>query len=128
MKEINLLQLFEAHAELCKSLSSPKRLMIIAMLSEGEANVTEISKTIDARPSTVSQHLAILRSHNLVDTRKEGKTIFYSLSDKRLGDACSIIRQILYETMKKQGNFAKEMSIESNFLCFKTKNNLRRLP
>ncbi|WP_448588812.1 ArsR/SmtB family transcription factor [Thermodesulfobium sp.] len=121
VKKVNLLQLFEAHAELCKSLSNPKRLMIIAMLTEGEASVTEISKTIDARPSTVSQHLALLRSHNLVSTRKEGKTIYYSLSDKRLGDACNLIRQILYEIMKKHGNFAKEMSLESNFLCFKVK-------
>ncbi|AEE14108.1 regulatory protein ArsR [Thermodesulfobium narugense DSM 14796] len=117
-----MLQLFEAHAELCKSLSNPKRLMIIAMLAEGEANVTEIAKTIDARPSTVSQHLALLRAHNLVETRKEGKTIYYSLSDKRLGEACNLIRQILYETMKKKGNFAKEMSLESNLLCFKIKN------
>ena len=65
--------------EFLKILANPKRLMIVCRLSEGEASVTELAEFLGMRPSTVSQHLQILRMSNLVETRRDAQTIYYSL-------------------------------------------------
>ena len=111
--------LFEAHAQLCGTLSNPRRLMIIAVLSKGEASVGEIADSVGLPSSTVSQHLAILRSHHLVNTKKDGKSVYYSLADSRLPKACSIIRNILLDGMKQRGEVAREIR-EEDLLGFAT--------
>lgn len=67
-------------AGLLKVLANPSRLMIVCRLSEEEASVTELAEFLGARGSTVSQHLQILRMSNLVTTRREAQTIYYSLA------------------------------------------------
>jgi len=100
-------ELYELHAEVCKALANPKRLMIIALLSEGEKSVGEIVEAIHCPPANVSQHLRVLRSRLLVESRKEGQTVYYRLTDERLPAACSQIRSILLEGMKRRGKAAR---------------------
>ena len=71
-----------------KALANVNRLMILCMLSEGELSVTELNEMIDLSQSALSQHLAKLRSDNLVTTRRESQTIYYAIVD---GAAKSII-------------------------------------
>lgn len=63
-----------------KALSHEARLVILCLLSDGEKSVTEIEKILDLRQPAVSQQLARLRADNLVETRRDGKSIYYSLS------------------------------------------------
>ncbi len=70
----------EKAADLLKILSNPKRLMIVCRLAEGEASVNELAEFLGMRASTASQHLQILRLANLVETRRNAQTIFYSLT------------------------------------------------
>ncbi len=67
-------------AEFLKALSHEARLVILCMLAEGEKSVSEIEEILDLRQPAVSQQLARLRADNLVDTRRDGKNIYYSLS------------------------------------------------
>lgn len=69
-----------------KSLGDPTRLKILIALSEGEKNVTAITTVLDMEQSAVSHQLKILRDHHLVKTRKEGKTVYYSLDDQHVID------------------------------------------
>jgi ArsR family transcriptional regulator, virulence genes transcriptional regulator len=62
-----------------KALANVNRLMILCMLSEGELSVTELNEMIDLSQSALSQHLAKLRSDNLVTTRRESQTIYYTI-------------------------------------------------
>lgn len=62
-----------------KALANVNRLMILCILSEGELSVSELNETIDLSQSALSQHLAKLRADNLVETRRESQTIYYSL-------------------------------------------------
>lgn len=64
-----------------KALANVNRLMILCMLAEGELSVGELNEMIDLSQSALSQHLAKLRSDNLVNTRRESQTIYYSLVD-----------------------------------------------
>ena len=67
-------------AEFLKALSHEARLVILCLLVEGEKSVTEIEQMLSLRQPAVSQQLARLRADNLVETRRDGKNIYYSLA------------------------------------------------
>ncbi len=66
-------------SELLKALSHQARLAILCLLAEGEKSVTEIEHVLKLRQPAISQHLARLRVDRLVDARRNGKSIYYSL-------------------------------------------------
>ncbi len=65
---------------LLQSLGNKSRLMIMCQLIEGEKSVGQLAELLQARESTVSQHLALLRKDRLVTTRRQGQTIFYTIA------------------------------------------------
>lgn len=67
-------------AALLKALAHPARLLVLCQLVEGEASVGELQPITGLSPSALSQHLAVLREMAMVTTRREGQSIFYSLS------------------------------------------------
>ena len=107
--KIQNIQLFQIHADYCRVLANPKRLMILACLEKKEMSVGEIADCIGSPLSTVSQHLSVLRNKHLVESRKEGQTVFYSPTDRRIMDACRLIRTVLIDAMKKRGEIAHEI-------------------
>ena len=66
-----------------KAISHEGRLMILCHLVTGEKSVTELEDLLSARQAAVSQQLARLRLEGLVAPRRDGKTIYYSLTDDR---------------------------------------------
>ncbi len=106
-------EIFKLHAEYCRSLANPKRLMILAVLKDGEKSVSELAEAINTPLATVSQHLALLRNRHIVDSRKDGQTVYYRATDPRLMDACTIIRTVLLDGMKRRGEVAHEIDDES---------------
>jgi len=70
-------------SNMLKALSHEGRLMILCHLVTGEKSVTELEELLSARQAAVSQQLARLRLEGLVRPRREGKTIYYSLTDDR---------------------------------------------
>ncbi|MBT3071922.1 metalloregulator ArsR/SmtB family transcription factor [Rhodomicrobium sp. Az07] len=86
-------QAADVAVELLQSLGNKSRLMIMCQLIESEKSVGELAQFLQARESTVSQHLALLRKDRLVATRREGQTIFYSISS----DPARRMLEILYE-------------------------------
>lgn len=67
---------------LLKALSHPYRLIIVCQLIEKERPVGELADLLKVRDSTVSQHLALLRKDGLVDARRDGQTIWYSIASR----------------------------------------------
>lgn len=70
-------------AELLKTLSHPARLMIVCTLVEGEYSVGELEEKVDVHQPHLSQHLTVLRGSRIVETRREGKQIFYRLTEEK---------------------------------------------
>jgi DNA-binding transcriptional ArsR family regulator len=105
-------EIFELHAEFCKVLSNPKRLMIIALLSKRDMSVGEIARATNTALATISQHLRALRERHLVNTKKNGQVVFYSLVDPKLMEACVMIRRVLLESMHRRGTLAREIDPE----------------
>jgi DNA-binding transcriptional ArsR family regulator len=65
---------------LLKSLSHEGRLQILCCLVEGEMSVTQLAEALGSSPMTVSQQLMRLRAEGIVQTRREGKSVIYSLA------------------------------------------------
>lgn len=86
--------------ELLKALAHEGRLMILCYLAMGERSVTELETLLSSRQAAVSQQLARLRLEGLVRTRREGKTIYYSLDDTRAERMVGV----LYEMFCSPGN------------------------
>lgn len=70
-------------ANLLKTLSHPARLMIVCTLVEGEHSVGELEDKVDVHQPHLSQHLTVLRGSGIVATRREGKQIFYRLTEEK---------------------------------------------
>ncbi|MBU2648291.1 metalloregulator ArsR/SmtB family transcription factor [bacterium] len=106
-------ELFALHADFCRTLGNPKRLMILDCLSKKESSVGEIAETIAVPLTNVSQHLNILRSSNIVRCRKEGQMVYYSLVDDRITLACMTIRAVLLDSMKARGEIASGVETDN---------------
>ena len=70
-------------ATFLKAISHEGRMMILCHLTTGEKSVTELEELLSARQAAVSQQLSRLRAEGLVAPRREGKTIYYRLTDDR---------------------------------------------
>jgi ArsR family transcriptional regulator len=90
---------FRLHAELCKVLTDPKRLMILQALRAGERSVGELADVVGMSLPNASQHLSVMRHAGLVATRRDGTTVFYSLAEPRIAQACDIVHQIVLDRM-----------------------------
>lgn len=70
-------------AAVLRSLSHPDRLMLLCQLSQGERSVGELEELLGIQQPNLSQQLGVLRAEGLVETRREGKRIFYSVKDPK---------------------------------------------
>ncbi len=81
-------------SEFLKALAHETRLLLLCYLAERERSVTELESILSLRQPTVSQQLARLRLDGLVTTRRDGKTIYYSIADERLHRVIAVIYDI----------------------------------
>jgi DNA-binding transcriptional ArsR family regulator len=86
---------FRLHAELCKVLTDPKRLMLLGALRETERTVGELAEILGCTLPNVSQHLGVMRGAGLVETRRAGTTIHYRLAEPAIVGACEIVDGIV---------------------------------
>jgi ArsR family transcriptional regulator, virulence genes transcriptional regulator len=79
---------------LLKAMSNPVRLLVLCQLAEGEKSVGELERVVDVSQSALSQHLALLRSRGLVQFRREGQTLYYSLAGREAATLLAALYQI----------------------------------
>jgi DNA-binding transcriptional ArsR family regulator len=80
-------------SDLLKALAHESRLMILCILAEGEKSVGDLEALLGQRQSTVSQQLARLRLDGLVSTRRNGKSIYYSIADDNVRTVLNALYQ-----------------------------------
>jgi DNA-binding transcriptional ArsR family regulator len=88
-------------SDFLKALSHENRLLLLCFLSEGERSVTELEKILSMRQSAVSQQLARLRLDGMVNARREGKLVYYSLANEDVRRMIAVIYDIFCSKMKK---------------------------
>lgn len=81
-------------SELFKALGHPVRLRILEILHSGEKTVSELQTALDIEASSVSQQLSIMRARQLVNSRKNGTNVFYTIRDPLIFELLVVARQI----------------------------------
>ena len=109
MSELKLdrVTLYEFHAQFCKTLADANRLLIIAELVSGEKSVSDLANSLGLHQSNVSKHLALMRERGLVVTRRDGASIYYSLSDPRIFQAIELLIHVQADQVAMRHNMAQ---------------------
>src|SRR4030042_1269054 len=102
-------QLFRLHADVCKTLSHAKRLEILNILRNKEMNAGQIVAKMKVPKANVSQHLAILRTAGILETRHNGTNIYYRISNPKVIKACDLMREVLLEQHFQQVRLFKHL-------------------
>lgn len=89
-------------SEFLKALSHEARLIILCLLAEGEKSVTEIEQTLALRQPAVSQQLARLRADKLVEARRDGKNIYYSLARTEVRQVIEALHEAFCEPRRRR--------------------------
>jgi len=88
-------------ADLLKSVADETRLAILTMLQDGEMCVCEIMEFLSVSQPAVSHHLRILRQAGLINDRRQGKWIFYSLDPEALESAATLLDRMLFQPARQ---------------------------
>ncbi|HXX79918.1 MAG TPA: metalloregulator ArsR/SmtB family transcription factor [Thermodesulfovibrionales bacterium] len=99
--------LYELQSDVCKTLASPKRIEILNALKEGEKTVSELVEILGVPKANVSQHLAVMRHKGILKFRREGINMYYSVSNRKVIEACLLMKEVLMEQMKEKGKLAE---------------------
>jgi len=102
-------QLSNFKAEFFKALAHPLRISILDALRDGELTVNEISQRFDVEPANASQQLAVLRNRNILIARKEGSSVYYSVSDKTVFKLLDVTRDIFNNHLVGVRSMLEEM-------------------
>jgi DNA-binding transcriptional ArsR family regulator len=104
---------YNLHADVCKTISNPNRQAILDMMRSGEITVTELVNKTGISQANLSQHLAILRSKGVVNTRRDGNNIYYSISNMKIIQAYDLISEVLQESFQSKHDTVVE-AMEGN--------------
>jgi DNA-binding transcriptional ArsR family regulator len=96
--------LYEIKANLFKALAHPARIRVLEILSANArpTTVSEILADTDIEPTLLSQHLAVLKRHQVVRAERVGNAVFYELAHPSISELLVIARTFLADTLKAQ--------------------------
>ena len=89
-------QLAESQAEIYRIFSHSNRIQIFWLLMENEMSVNDIAEAIAASVQNTSQHLRLMKAADILDTRRDGQTIYYRIAESDIGNYC---RRILEKNL-----------------------------
>ena len=104
-------KLYEIHAEMCKVFSNSIRLEILNLLRDKELSVTELIEKTELSQANISQHLSIMKSKGIVVSNRNGKNVYYKLTNPKIIKAFDIIREVFAEKLKKNGKIVKNYEV-----------------
>ncbi len=106
--------LYQAKAELFKTLAHPARIRILELLSERDHAVHELLEKIEIEPSNLSQQLAVLRRTSMVVSHRTGSEVVYSVSVPEVRDLLLAARTILSGLIAVQGELESELAARTS--------------
>ncbi len=106
----NLLRSYKA--SVFQALAHPTRIAIVEVLRDGELSAGAIQEKLALEQANLSQHLAVLRSRQLVTNRKEGNQVFYSLRNPVLTEVLDIMRRYFQAHLNESIQMLNEIEAE----------------
>ncbi len=101
--------IYQVKADFFKTLGHPARIRVLEVLQDGERSVSELIPEVGLEPSHLSQQLGVLRRANIVQARKEGITVRYSVTDERIFELLAVAKAILTSSLAESGHLLAEL-------------------
>ncbi len=97
-------------SEIFQALANPTRTAIVELLRDGELSAGQLIEKLGIEQANASQHLAVLRSKQIVVNRKVGNQVFYSIRDHALIEVLDILRRYFYSQLSSTVSMLKEVA------------------
>jgi DNA-binding transcriptional ArsR family regulator len=97
----------QLHAEICSAMADPRRILLLYAISEEPRNVSDLAEYVGISQPAASRHLKILRDRGLVNAVRQGTSVEYHLTDKRLIDALNTLRNVLRDRLTYRASLVK---------------------
>ena len=105
--------IYNLQSEISKTLANPIRLAILHFLRDGEKSVNDLTGILGISQSNLSQHLALMRQKGILKTRKQGTSIFYSVTSPKINQACDMVREVLLDQLNQRHALAQSFQFRS---------------
>lgn len=106
--------LYKLKAEFFKTLGHPARIRILELLVQGERSVGELMPEVGLEASHLSQQLGVLRRAGVVNARKQGNAVMYSLASPDIADLMLLARQVLTGLLTDQMVLLKDLKANTS--------------
>ncbi len=101
--------IYQVKADFFKTLAHPARIRVLELLRDGERSVGELIPEVGLEASHLSQQLGILRRANVLQARKEGSTVRYSVTDPRIFELLEVAKAILTNALVETRELLSEL-------------------
>lgn len=100
-------EIIHMHAQVCSGLADTNRIMILYALNERELNVSDLAETLGIPQPTVSRHLKVLRERSMVNARRKGQSVMYSVADLRIIQALDLLREVMAASVASKADMVR---------------------
>jgi ArsR family transcriptional regulator len=104
-------RVYQLHAAVCRAIGHPVRMKVLDLLREGEECVCRLAPQVGVTESNLSQLLAVLRRTGIVETRRDGHSIYYRVRDPRIFEIIDRMRAILADQLARAENLAAVLQV-----------------
>lgn len=102
--------IYQVKADFFKTLAHPARIRILELLRDGERSVSQLIPEVGLEPSHLSQQLGILRRANILQARKEGAAVFYSVTDPQIFELLEVAKRIISGSLAETKELLAELA------------------
>lgn len=102
--------IYQVKADFFKTLAHPARIRVLELLRDGERSVAELIPEVGLESSHLSQQLAVLRRAHVVQARKEGSTVRYTVSDPRIFELLEVAKAIITSSLAESTQLIAELN------------------
>ncbi len=100
---------YQVEAEFLKTLAHPARIRILEVLRDGERPVSELIPEVGIEPSHLSQQLGVMRRANLIQARKVGSNVYYSVGDPMLFELLEVAKRVIRTSLAGTQELLEQM-------------------
>ncbi|MEJ2708899.1 MAG: metalloregulator ArsR/SmtB family transcription factor [Anaerolineales bacterium] len=98
----------QLHADICSALADPRRILLLYALAEHPYTVSDLAEEIGISQPSTSRHLKILRERGLVRAVRQGTSVEYNLTDRRLIQALDLLRDVLRDRLTYRASLIED--------------------
>jgi ArsR family transcriptional regulator, virulence genes transcriptional regulator len=104
-------KIFQMQSEICKALGNPLRMAIVDRLNDKGTAAADLIADMEISKANLSKHMTVLLQGGIVESRRDGRQIFYRLIDPEIRKACAIMSSVLYRRLKRGERLASVIDI-----------------